>query len=295
MTSYDCTAHIPQGNIRLTESCGTGTAVVLLHGSGYGRKVFERQFASPLAEKHHLIAIDLPGHGESQDGITLEDYLLPNMAQAIDSVLEARNVDRAVIYGWSLGGHVAMELMAQSDRLMGLMLSGAPPLPRGPMGILRGFQARPELLLATKEHFNAKDAERFFEMCFHGAGDPAFFDLVKRADGRVRAGIGRSLMLGIGADALQTVQNAEIPVAMVNGQNETVIRLSYLTGIDYGSLWGNVCHIVPRAGHAVFWDQPDIFNRLLTQFVADCADIAANPTLRRDADAETAAPLAKSA
>ncbi|WP_417309802.1 alpha/beta fold hydrolase [Devosia sp.] len=272
MPSFDCTVHTPMGNIRLSESCSTGAPLVLIHGSGYSRKVFARQFDSPLADRHRLIALDLPGHGESQDAVAAEDYQLPQMARAVEMVLDARDVEQAVVFGWSLGGHIAIEMLASDQRVSGVMLTGAPPVAPGPLGMLRGFQATWDLLLATKEFFSRRDAERFLELCFHGAGNPAFLDDILRTDGRVRTGVSRSLMQAIGADQLATVVSAEVPIAMVNGENDSVARLGYIAGLAYGSLWRNVCHIIPNAGHAPFWDQADTFNRLLSQFAADCAD-----------------------
>lgn len=285
MTTFDCTVHTPMGNIRLSETCGGGAPLVLLHGSGYSRKVFARQFDSPLAARHRLIALDLPGHGDSQDAVTAEDYQLPQMAKAVDLALKARDVESAVVFGWSLGGHVAIEMLANSDRISGLMLTGTPPVAPGPLGMLRGFQATWDLLLATKEFFSQRDAERFFEMCFHGTGDPAFLEGILRTDGRVRTGVTRSLMQAIGVDQLRTVVDADVSIAMVNGENEPVARLSYIAGLAYANLWRNVCHVIPNAGHAPFWDQPDTFNRLLSQFAADCADRQRNVPL----------PIAKSA
>ncbi len=63
MTIYHSTVQTRSASIRLSESDGGGEPLLLLHGSGASRKVFSKQFDSPLAERHRLIALDLPGHG----------------------------------------------------------------------------------------------------------------------------------------------------------------------------------------------------------------------------------------
>ena len=81
----------------------------------------------------------------------------------------------------------------------------------------------------------------------------------------------RSLLRGEVADQKLAVEQAQVPVAMVNGASEPVARLSYVAGLAYRTLWGNVCHVIPDAGHEPFWDQPGQFNELLGNFAADVA------------------------
>jgi pimeloyl-ACP methyl ester carboxylesterase len=270
MPIWDSKISTKSGCVRLSDTGGKGSPILLIHGSGASRHVFARQFDSPLADLYRLVALDLPGHGESSDAPDpTSGYSIPALAAAVGEVMDAVGIARPVVLGWSLGGHVAIELIAQRPTIAALMLSGAPPISRGPIGMLRGFQTNLDLLLATKEHFSERDALRFYEMCFHGTGDPAFLQSIRRADGRVRGAVSRSLMQGEGADQKRTIETTAMPVAIVNGEHETVVRLSYLNHLDYRSLWRGTCHVIANAGHAAFWDQPRVFNRLLGEFAAD--------------------------
>ncbi|WP_423068794.1 alpha/beta fold hydrolase [Devosia sp. CN2-171] len=286
MPIYDITVRTQTSAIRLSESDGRGMPIVLIHGSGASRTVFAKQLASPLSRSHRMLALDLPGHGESTNARhPAEDYTIPALARTVDEVLAARDIERAVVFGWSLGGHVAIELMATNPLVAGLMVAGAPPIPPGPLGLLRGFKTNIDLLLATKEQFSEREALRFYELCYHGHGDGAFLEAIRRADGRVRTAVSRSLLRGEGVDQKRAVEQASVPIAMVNGEAEPVARLNYIAALDYRTLWGNTCHVIPNAGHAPFWDRPDTFNRLLAQFAADVADnrLAKPAVLRQSA------------
>jgi len=281
MPIWDSKIRTRAGALHVSDTGGRRAPIVMLHGSGASHAVFARQFDSPLAELHRLIAIDLPGHGLSENSIDPGLYALPEMGAALNEVMGALELQRPTVLGWSLGGHVAIEMLAQGAPMQGLMLSGTPPLSPGPIGMLRGFQANLDLLLAAKEQFSERDALRFYQMCFHGAGDAGFLEAIRRADGRVRVAISRSLMQGEGADQKKMVERSSIPIAIVNGELETVTRLSYLSHLDYANLWGGTCHVLANAGHAPFWDQPDLFNRLLGQFAADTATVAVSPSVTR--------------
>ena len=271
MTILHSTIQTRSASIRLSESEGRGEALLLIHGSGASRKVFSKQFESPLAEQYRMIAIDLPGHGASSDAGSPEDYGVDGLANTVAEVLELKGIERAVVLGWSLGGHIGIELMARHSGVAGLMIVGTPPIGRGPLALLKGFQTNLNLLLAGKEQFTERDAQRFFELCYHGAGDPTFLQSIRRADGRLRLAVSRSLLKGEIADQKLAVEDAMVPVAVVNGADETVARLSYLEGLHYSTLWRNACQIIPDAGHAPFWDQPEQFNELLGAFAADVA------------------------
>ena len=272
MSLSEKTVRTRQADIQLWETSGTGLPLLLVHGSGTSKEVFARQFASPLADRHRMIAIDLPGHGGSTDARDpATGYSIHGFAETLAETLETLSVEHAAVFGWSLGGHIAVELMSFSPVVAGLMLTGAPPVARGPLAMLRAFHANWDMLLASKEHFSQKDAERFEKLCFDGKSDPAFLEAIKRADGRARVIVFRSMMRGDGADQKQVVEQADIPIAMVNGAHEPFARLGYLASLNYGSLWRERSIVIHGAGHAPFWEKPEVFNPLLEQFTTDVA------------------------
>jgi pimeloyl-ACP methyl ester carboxylesterase len=90
---------------------GRGEPLVLLHPLGSGRHVWEP--ALPLlAQRYDVIALDLPGFGESPP---LPDTVEPTpaaLAAAVAATLDALGVRRPHVAGNSLGGWVALELAA---------------------------------------------------------------------------------------------------------------------------------------------------------------------------------------
>jgi pimeloyl-ACP methyl ester carboxylesterase len=198
---------------------------------------------------------------------------MPVIAAALAaSVLEKLGVDRAAIYGWSAGGHVAIEMMGSFPELVaGVIISGTPPIEPGPMATLRAFQPRLNVLRATLERFSERDAERFERLALGRAAGSGFLPAIRRTDGRFRTMIKRSLLRGDGVNQKLTVEQSPIPLAVMHGVEDAIPRLAYIAGLPYANLWGGQVHVIPDAGHAPFLEAPDVFNGLVLRFLNDAA------------------------
>jgi pimeloyl-ACP methyl ester carboxylesterase len=264
------TAH---GTIAVSDTGGPGQPLVLLHGSSASSAVFSRQLESPLANHFRLIAMDLPGHGHSSNFHNPDiSYTLPIIAQTIARLFSPLGIDRAVVMGWSLGGHIAIEMMAKfPDLLTGVMISGTPPIDTGPLSTLRAFHLNPAVLLVSKPRLTHREAERLARLSFGDLAAPDQVQSILRTDPDIRSRVTRSLLRGDGADQRQTVETSPIPLAVVNGADDPAVRTSYLTGLSYANLWDHKVHLIAGGGHAPFMTTPNSFNALLHRFVTETA------------------------
>jgi len=100
-----------------------GEVVLLIHGYGGDRNswLFVQQ---PLAERHRVYALDLPGHGTS--GKDVGDGSLEVLAEAAACVLDAIGAERAHLVGHSLGGTVAVAVAARDPGRIGSLTLIAP-------------------------------------------------------------------------------------------------------------------------------------------------------------------------
>jgi pimeloyl-ACP methyl ester carboxylesterase len=277
----------PQGVISGVQSGSQGLPILFLHSASASSAAFVRQMESDLAARHRLIAIDLPGHGRSANAAEpAAAYSVAGFATTVGDVIDTLEIESVVLVGWSLGGHIAIDLMTWHPAVAGAMLIATPPVPRGPLGLIRGFQLGRDVLLASKPNFSDDDAARYFRTCFGEAGTPEMLDAIKRADGRARRANFNGLLRSDGFDEKVAVAETHLPLAVVNGAAEPFARLNYIAGLNYGNLWEGRCHILHESGHAPFLQEPEQFNALLDRFAGDVAAIDA---LRRVAQKAYAA------
>jgi pimeloyl-ACP methyl ester carboxylesterase len=91
-----------------TLSGGEGEPVICVHGLGATKASFLPTVAA-LADHHRVIAMDLPGFGDSDKPIAAA-YDAPYFARAIEALLDELEIERAHLIGNSMGGRVAIEM-----------------------------------------------------------------------------------------------------------------------------------------------------------------------------------------
>ena len=100
------------GSLSVEETGGSGIPVLLIHGNSSCRGVFRNQMQGSIARKHRFLAFDLPGHGQSgQCTDPQRSYTLPGLADAAIELLDKLGVAKVIVFGWSLGGHIGMEMI----------------------------------------------------------------------------------------------------------------------------------------------------------------------------------------
>jgi pimeloyl-ACP methyl ester carboxylesterase len=262
-------------DIAVSETSGGGLPIVLLHGNSSCKEVFRHQLESALGDTHRMIAIDFPGHGASSDAFDPKrSYSMPGYADATIETLAALGIDRAVVVGWSLGGHVALEMLPHFD-CVGVMIMAAPPVGRGFWRVMSGFRPRLNAGLVGKATLTPSDMENFLHATYGQSVDPAFREALVRADGRARSIMFRSLLFGGTSDQRAIAEGSTVPTAVVNGADDPLVNVNYICGVKYRTLWDDHCYLLRGAGHAPFLQAPEAFDAILERFAGDMAVRAA--------------------
>lgn len=265
------TVETSHGRIAYVQSRENGPAILLIHGNSSSKEVFERQLAAPELAAWRVVAIDLPGHGDSQDA---EDpaasYTFAGYAEMAEEVIGRLGLGKAVVFGWSLGGHIALEMAGRGKApLKGVMISGTPPVKPELESLMAGFNIDPNAEnLTGKRDFTPEDALLYATLTSGVDGwlDTRFVETCVRTDGRSRETMFGSVVAGQALDERAIVASMSVPLAIVNGEDDVFIRPDYFDTLTYASLWKHGVVRMAGAAHAPFLQQPAAFNALLAEF-----------------------------
>ena len=94
---------------------GTGTPVILIHGSGgTALNWMMNGLGASLAKTNRVLAIDMRGHGQTVGPDGKRQRRTPNMDLDVLAFMDAMKIQRAHIGGFSMGGSITSQLMARA-------------------------------------------------------------------------------------------------------------------------------------------------------------------------------------
>jgi pimeloyl-ACP methyl ester carboxylesterase len=264
--------HTPNGALAVHQSAGDGPPIVLVHGNSSSARAFSRQIEGSLGRRRRVVAIDLLGHGRSENASDPAAYLLPGHALALVAIAGNFGLDQALFVGWSLGGHILLEAAKDLPRARGFAIFGAPPV-GFPPAMAEAFLPNPAMAAGFSAEVTRPQAEAYVASFFApGFADiPAFFvEDALRTDGRAREQVAASMAPGVSRDEIQVVAGLKQPLAVLHGAKERLINGAYYAKLTMPTLWRGAVQTIDAAGHAPQWETPVVFDALIEAFDADC-------------------------
>ncbi len=244
---------------------GPGPAVVLVHGLGLNRHMWQWQ-REALAERYMVISYDLFGHGESPP--PPETPSLTLFANQLRRLIDELDVPRAAVVGFSLGGMIARRFaMGHGSRLWALaILHSAHKRDQAAHDAIqsRVHQARRDGPSATVE----AALERWFSKPFHQA-NPAVMQQVRgwvMANSKdVYPDIYQVLVDGV--DELIAPSPAVRCPALVMTGSEDYGNSVEMTHAIAAEIPGARTVILPGLRHMALAEDPDRFSAELLDFL----------------------------
>lgn len=224
------------------EITGEGPAVVLLHGlSGSGR--WWTYNVPALARRYQVYNIDVVGFGRSRG----QRFVLREAASWLAEWLQVVGIAQAHFVGHSMGGYMATELAAMAPERVGrLVLVDALVLPMG-----RGM---------LQHAFGLARAVRYMRLSFL----PVLVRDVLRARPLT---VWRATREALSADLSYRLDAVQAETLIIWGENDTL--LAPRLGRELAERLPRARFILVKgAGHNPMWDRPQLFNRLLLDFLA---------------------------
>lgn len=247
--------------LRYADSEGSGDAVVLTHGAGADRHMFDAQFEALAASGQRAVMWDMRGHGESSPNN--EPFTAELALQDLSALIEHLNLSRPVLAGHSLGGNLSQALVRSQPRRFGALVVMDATWNTGPLTRTERFLlklAAPALSIIPARSLPALMA-RASAVTPEARSDAtrAFSQMTKKQFVEVW----KATVLFVDPDPSY---RTPIPLCLIRGSQDKTGNIS--TAMPrWADTEGVTEHVVPGAGHLVTQDAPDAVTAIMQSFL----------------------------
>ncbi len=232
-----------------------GQRVIYVHGTGCNTKVWENHMEA-LSESHTPVAIDLPGHGQSEGcGFRgAADY-----SNFVIKLAEFLEWDRFVVAGHSLGGAIALTTAVyHSDMINGLLLidTGA------------RLRVHPDILKTALEAAQTGMPMPIDPALTYARSTPqSVIDDIqaKTSDTDLWVTYG-DWICDDSFDFLARLKNIDVPALAICGEEDRLTPPKYHQFFQKNMPRCQLA-VIKNAGHWVYVEQPEEFTRVVKAFL----------------------------
>lgn len=278
VTSVSASHHVvdlPSGRLAVFYEPGERAPVVMIHGNSACKELFAPQVVMLRQNGFGVLTLDLPGHGQSDNAKTpTQTYSFPGYANVVGQLLDAFAIPRAHVAGWSLGGHIGLELMGRDPRVRSLLIWGTPPVKPSLDAMRDAFLPGEGMGFAGQRVLSPEEGALYAKTMIGGSdgAPPALLDAIHRTDGNARVLMIENGARGVGLDAKALVGCDPRPLAVLHGADDPFVNLDYLTSLTYFNLWQGRILVLPGLGHAAHWQNPKTFITILLSFLLSSSE-----------------------
>lgn len=239
------------------ESHGEGPAIVFAHGVGGNHLVWWQQVAH-FSRDFRCITFDHRGFGQSAEvpGGPGARAFVDDLAGLLDFL----EVEEAFLVAQSMGGRACLGFaLAHPHRSIGLV-----------MGCTTGAIGEDKIIGLLKEHKSPTRTEERFASRGFVEREPAltFLFMQMNALNPPRpADFTAIFHTGEGPKADQLAQ-MEVPTLFISADQDVVAPLHVIREC-HKLIPGAKLEVVTGAGHSVYFENPSVFNRLLSEFFSE--------------------------
>ena len=218
---------------------GSGDTVILLHGWGQTKETFNT-IIDNLKDNYHVIAIDLPGFGETEIGLPMDLYMV---SELLHKFVVCMNIKKPIFLGHSYAARILGIYASKYEVSKLIIVSGA--------GIKQKLSMKNRIKIRIYKFFKKRNI-----ILKTGSVDYINSDNVKRV----------MLVNAINTDITKELKTIKAPTLLIYGSKDKVTPLSLgykmKELIEYSELIK-----LDGCGHFPYIEQPTIFNLIINSFL----------------------------
>ncbi|HET7323994.1 MAG TPA: alpha/beta hydrolase [Halococcus sp.] len=251
-----------------------GPPVVLLHGIGLDAASVSWKYALPhFADEHRVIALDFPGHGESDES---ELYTTEYYINVLGGLLDVLDIDTVCLAGISMGGAVALGHTLDNQQMVERLVlvdsyglgRDAPWRPGGSAlvrmpgfdGLLgAGFALNPAIVAGSLAGVVVNTPAGFVTDVYRAVGPAAARALSQWQRDEFRA-------CGLRTCYLDRLSELRTPTLLIHGREDPIFPIGWSERATE-RIRENAFEVFENCGHWPPREYPEKFNRVVSGFL----------------------------
>ena len=249
-------------------------AVVFVHGFPFTASMWEPQFPVAVQAGRRALAPDLPGFGRSAVPAERSAYSIDRYADLVAALVDELGLGRVVLVGLSMGGYIALAVARRHPAVLaGLVLADTRADPDSPAG----RQTRSDNQALVEERGDVTPLvdgllTRILAPAPSGDGGPRHAEVGALLGDMMRstapAGwIGALEAMKQRGDQTDLLPQIAVPTLVVVGEGDAIAPVDVAEAMAK-AIPGAQLEIVPGAGHVANLENPDVFNRVFSEFLS---------------------------
>lgn len=240
--------------------------LLMLHGFMGSGKVFEH-LIDGLTSFCNPITIDLAGHGETESPADPMLYSAERQVKQIHSIIQRLQFDNLFLYGYSMGGRLAFQLIASYSNLFsGAIIESSHCGTSSKMEKTNRKNLDDERARQIEHDFDEFIDDWMKLPLFQHTPDQiktVYQDVMKDQNPKTISGSIRGFGAGVMPSVCSKITQVDLPLTLIVGEldQKYVNRMSEIQKSNDRSDF----HIIKGAGHRVHTDQPEKFVEILKE------------------------------
>lgn len=244
-----------------------GPPIIFIHGLLGSRLNWDTQVQSPELQRFRLITYDMRGHGLSGKPTDAASYAEGRRwADDLAAVIEASQARKPTLVGWSLGGVVISNYLANygDGRIAGAVYVNGVIEMKPDQIVSHPAIYRDLVSPDLKTHLDT--VRDFLRLCFHTQPDAPTFERLLANAAMASWDMQRAVM-SISVEAAEGLGKASVPVLLLYGERDALVQAK--PAIDRARQLNPRIQskLYAESGHAPFLEEAARFNRDLSAFV----------------------------
>lgn len=261
------TIELKSGTVFYDDLGKSASPVIFLHGFPFDKSMWKNQLET-LQSSTRVIACDLRGFGKSRDEKSALniDLFTSDLIEFMDKLA----VEKAIICGLSMGGYVALNaLQKHPDRFEALILCDTQCIADATEVKEKRYKTIDQIENGGLTEFY----EGFLKNLFHKDSLSDKKEIVERLRSVVFSNTQSSISRGLIAiaersETCSSLNLIEVPTLIICGREDALTPLEQ-SEFMHEKIKNSILRVIDNAGHVSNLEQPEQFNKYLSDFLSE--------------------------